>query len=153
MKANGGTALPAATPSAARAVPAKRSVAVSTPMNLDMMALPLASRAILKIGFVRLGRADPARQIESVVIVLRTILLEHRPARHFRIMLRRLPRRVGRAGVFDGEIELELLAALDQMIALNDMERFAVGGVVIVDDGFGGEAGRVDQQRIDFVMV
>src|SRR6266567_3415098 len=152
MKANGGTALPFAAPSAASAAPAQSSVAVNTPTNLDMMDLPWPRRAASKIGFVSHGRADPARQIECVAVVLGAILLDHRPVRHFRIMLHRLPGCIEGAGVFDGEIDLELLAALDHMIALHDVERFGMGRVIIVDDGLGREPDRVDHQRIAFVM-
>src|SRR5882724_10378977 len=101
MKANCGTAVLFAAPSAASAVPGQRRVAASAPANLDIMALPMAQWAVSKIGLVRLGRTDPARQIESVVVVLRAILFDHRPVRHFRIMLHRLPGRIEGAGVFD----------------------------------------------------
>src|SRR5258708_27118069 len=55
--------------------------------------------------------------------------------------------------IFDGDIGLERLAALDEMIALHDVQLLRVGRTVIIDEGLRILADGVDHERVALIAA
>jgi len=54
--------------------------------------------------------------------------------------------------ILDGDVGLQSLAAVDQVIALDHVQLVAVRGAVVVDESLGVLADGVDHQGVAFVV-
>src|SRR6185503_12430400 len=122
----------------------------AAPKWLGAWAFPRSRRAS-EIRLVRF-RARHRIDVEDVLVVLvamyffERLLIAH-PA------LSRGPLGGESAGVIDLERNLDRLAAIDELVAFDDMELVAVGCAVIVDEGLCRHANRVDDESVAVLIM
>ena len=106
----------------------------------------------LEIRLLRFG-CGVDLQIEVIRVVLGAGPFLYRPQVAARIALAHVPWGGEGHGVFDMDLHLQGLAALDNPEALDDMKLLSVGRSVIIDERFGRQPNRIDDKRIVFVMA
>src|SRR5579871_6934169 len=115
------------------------------------ISIPSSGATGLKIGLVGLGqRRDLV--LKKIEIVLGANILgpfaRHAP----KPLYCGLRRREG-ARIINRDQDLDHLAAVDQLVALDHVELIGMGSAITVDESFGGECNRVDHQRVAALVM
>ena len=97
-------------------------------------------------------RGDWDAVVEEDEIALLADVLGDRPPPAL-VALVGLPRPVERVGIFDRDVHLQHVAAVDQAPALRDMQLIAVRRPVRINERPGVQTNGIDDQRIAFVMA